>query len=146
MTTTDTTPAGVAPDIGFDYRTLLADLLAAVSDGQQERAIDLVGRAAGGVTMAGGWDELRKQFAVIYGGGGTYGGHELLGSKRLSSRLFKIYAVGYWERVAVLFAVTLGRTTGDWRLMALSLSDKSDDLEALAPFRPIHETASDTAK
>jgi len=123
-------------DIGFDYRALFTDLLAAVSDGRQDQAVEQIMRATGGGTMAGGWDEIRKQFAVIFGGGGTYGGYDLLGTKRLSGRLFKVYAVGYWERVAVLFTVTLGRTTGDWRLVGLSLSDKIDDLDALVPFRP----------
>ena len=65
----------------------------------------------------------------------------IMGSKRLSGRLYKVYAIGYWERVAVLFTVTLGRITGDWRLVGLSLSDKLEELDALVPFRPFPMSA-----
>lgn len=136
MSVTDMTPADGGPDLGFDYRGLVADLLTAVSQGHQDRAVEAVGRASGGVVMAGGWDDLRKQFAVIYGGGGPYAGYELLGHKRLSARLHKVYAVGHWERVVVLFTVTYAHTPAGWRLVTLALSDKLDELDALAPFVP----------
>lgn len=121
-----------SPDLGFDYQTLVVDHMKAVSEGKADLAIELIeSRATSSPFLPGNAKEaMSKRIALIYGAGGKHAGSEVVGYKRLSSRLVKVYGVGHFDRYTALYVFTfLKQADGEWRLHVYAISDSLDELD-----------------
>jgi len=127
------------PDIGFDYRAMVRDQMRLVADGKAKEAVEFLAERATPGTFDDKFREtLARQFALLFGGGGKFVGQEVVGYKRVTSRVYRFYAVAYFDRATVTFSYQVIRTTdAGWRVSNMTISDGVADLEQLAPFVPL---------
>ena len=127
------------PDIGFDYRAMVRDQLRLVADGKAKVAVEfLAERAMPGTFDDKVWETMAKKFAVLFGAGGKYVGHEVVGYKRVASRVYRFYAVAYFENAVVSFSYQLAKTTDvGWRISNMTVGDGVAELAKVAPFVPL---------
>lgn len=129
------------PDLrGFDYRAVHREAMSLVADGKGEKGVELLdGLTVSSATFGDdGRDALRKEFALYFGAGGKHLGSEVVGFKRLTSRIYKFYAIGYWEKKNAVLLYEVAKGADDkWRISTLMLRPKLDELERIAPFVPL---------
>ena len=140
------TPACAAdpkdPDIGLDYRDLVRRQMALVSEGKANEAAELLGKHwLPDALSAQAKEVLAKKFAVMFGAAGKFVGAEVVGYKRISSRIHRVYAVAHFEKTVAVFSYLFVKTTDSGtRISKLTVSDGSDaldELEKVTPFVPL---------
>jgi hypothetical protein len=130
------------PEIGFDYRDLVRQQMSLVAEGKAKEAVELVARHSLSDTLGEqGKEALAKKFAALYGAGGKFVGQEVVGYKKLSSRLYRSYAVAHFENTVVVFSYLFVKTIDQgWKINKITVSDGAgalDELEKVVPFVPL---------
>jgi hypothetical protein len=137
-------PKDAAPNLGFDYRAFVKEQLDHVGAGNGGKALELAeSRALPWAFTDVARSAFKKQYALLFANGGKYEGAELVGYKRLGSRYVRVYAVGHFEKGAVVAMHLFVRTAdGEWKLSGLGVADGMDQLDAatpLIPFPPVKD-------
>jgi hypothetical protein len=132
-------PAAKDPDIGFDYRGLVAEHAKLLAEGKGDKALEhLEAHMPPGGFVPAQKEDMKKRFALIYGGAGKLTGTEMVGYKRLSSRIYRFYAVSHFDKMVILTSYLLVRdAAGKWQLHSYTVSDQIDELEKLTPVTPL---------
>lgn len=128
-------PATAEKDLGSneEYAAMLGDVIDYVGEGEFDAAIEILEQRATKPPSADDKDKLKRLFAGIFSGGGTYDGHELVAVSTISSRLHKAYALGYHERKPVLYIFTMYQFAGKWKIAHLHWDETLEPLEKVAP-------------
>ena len=129
-------------EIGLDYRDLVRRQMALVADGKGKEAVELLEKHWLSDALAPHAREvLAKKFAVMYGTAGKFVGAEVVGYKRINSRIHRVSAVAHFEKTVAVFSYLFARTTDSGtRITKLTVSDgldALDELEKVTPFVPL---------
>ena len=73
--------------------------------------------------------QMRQLFARIYGSGGEYDGHDLAALQTVTSRLHRLYIVGYHEARVMVYKFTVCQFQGRWMIVGFEVGDKLTELE-----------------
>ncbi|VTU00894.1 unnamed protein product [Gemmataceae bacterium] len=132
-------PKGTDPNIGFDYRAFVAEHAKLVAGGKGDKALEhLEAQMPSGGFVPAQKGDMRKRFALIYGGAGKHTGTEVVGYKRLSSRMYRFFAVSHYDKMVILTSYLFIRdAAGTWELHSYTVSDQIDESEKLTPVTPL---------
>src|SRR6185312_9910285 len=122
--------AAAVTALGFDYRAYIREQLDQVGAGNGGNALELAeSRALPWAFTDVARTAFKNQYALLFANGGKYEGAELVGYKRLGSRYVRVYAVGHFEKGAVVTMHLFVRTAGgEWKLSGLGVADGMDQL------------------
>ncbi len=131
--TASSKPADKALGSNEEYAEMIGTVIDYVGEGEFDAAIEILDQHATKPPSGDDRDKLKRLFAGIFSGGGTYDGHELVAVRTISSRLHKAYALGYHERKPVLYVFTMYQFAGKWKIAHLHWDETLDPLEKVAP-------------
>lgn len=112
-----------------DVTQFIKEHLDYLGAGEIDRAIAMQIKSQGGPYPAETLVALKKQFSTIYGTSGKYTGNEVVGYRRLSSRVTRVYAFCYFDKKYILFTYGFDKRATEWRLTNLSYTDRTADIE-----------------
>ena len=129
-------PVEPVPEIRFEPRAFLDDQMKFVSQGLVNEACDQLSRHSRKIN-AERLEEMKRSLARIFGVGGPFHGHEIVGEIRIGKRLRRVYVLAHYEAGVILFSYVFELHEGAWKFTGLRFSDNLDELERNLPITPV---------
>ena len=126
--TSGTSPGGRQPhipDLGFNYREFIAEHLTRVHAGKVDQAVEYLKANARQPKAAEAQAEgLKKALGDLYAGAGKHEYTEVVGYKRLSSRLYQFLVTAHYENWTAHYVYGFEKTpTGAWKWIHFSIKN-----------------------
>lgn len=133
-------PREKEPDIGIDYRALFDKHMRLVAEGKADQAFEGLLKHMQNPEQISeeSKERMKKKLALIYGAGGKCLGYEVVGYKRVTSRVVRFYSVSHFEKLTITHAYLFFKGgDGQWKLTNYSTLEGLDEVEKITPIVPL---------